>query len=113
MTYPDKNRIILREDVYNRAQGGHGFERLTATHELAHLLIHKNLNIQLARTTESLRAFEDSEWQANCFAGEMLISHQFINQCRSEDDIMKMFGVSRSAARTQLNAFRKDGIVKW
>ena len=49
LTYPDKNEIHIREDVYNRALEGSGRDRLTMAHELFHVLQHEKSNISYAR----------------------------------------------------------------
>ena len=49
LTYPDRNEIQIREDVYERACNDSGRDRLTMAHELFHLLQHEKTNISFAR----------------------------------------------------------------
>lgn len=49
LTYPDRNEIMIREDVYLRACEDVGRDRLTMAHELFHLLQHESENISFAR----------------------------------------------------------------
>jgi hypothetical protein len=42
-----------------------------------------------------------SEWQANCFGGELLMSVDHIHLCRDSWDAMLLFGVSLEAADYQ------------
>lgn len=79
-TYPSKNLIRIREDVYLGAAAGKGRDRLTIAHEIGHLLLHDDDSIALCRLApnEKLRPFEDPEWQADAFAGELLASSYLI-----------------------------------
>src|SRR5438046_857841 len=74
MTFPDERVMHIREDIYERARGGEGRDRLTLAHELAHLLLHSGLRFA-RRAPAGSKAFVQSEWQANCFAGELLVSY--------------------------------------
>ncbi|MCL1914983.1 MAG: ImmA/IrrE family metallo-endopeptidase [Eubacteriaceae bacterium] len=72
-TLPQQNLIRVREDVYHNAIKGDGRARFTLAHELGHLLMHSNGVIALARN-ESIHKYMDPEWQANTFAGELLVN---------------------------------------
>lgn len=43
LTYPQEHLLILREDIYEGALNGVGRDRMTAAHELGHLLMHRNI----------------------------------------------------------------------
>lgn len=104
LTFPEEKEIWLREDVYEGAMEGKGRDRLTAAHELFHLLFHARGQVGFARTgSKKVPAYKDPEWQADAFGGELLIPYdkamhltipQIITEC----------GVSEKAARCQ---FRK------
>jgi hypothetical protein len=111
MTFPDENVMHIREDVYNRARHDQGRDRLTIAHELAHLLLHSGLRFA-RRASASTPAYASSEWQANAFAGELLVSHRHVSQCRTLHDAARLFKVSVAAAEKQWEVFRKDGIIK-
>ena len=102
-TFPSKNVIRIREDVYDRAAAGEGRDRLTVAHEVGHLLLHDNDMIALCRLdpAEKLKPYEDPEWQADAFAGELLASSYLIKGL-SEFEIQTKCGVSSAAARCQL-----------
>ncbi len=104
-TFPDKNFIRIREDVYLRAVLGKGRDRLTIAHEIGHLLMHGEGTVSMCRLEhgETLRSFEDPEWQANAFGGELLASSYLIKGM-SVSEVQKQCGVSASAARVQLNS---------
>ena len=112
LTYPDQRRIEIREDVYDRACEGDGFYRLTVAHEMGHLILHTNIPLARSVAVSDIPAYRSSEWQANCFAGELLVHHDFIGRCGDVDAAMELFGVSRSAAETQWEAFKRDKIIR-
>ena len=101
LTYPERNEINIREDVYEKAYNGSGRDRLTIAHELFHLLQHTSDNVCFARNgSAETPAYRNPEWQANAFGGELLIPHKLINGL-SVNEIMVQCGVSADAARYQ------------
>lgn len=107
-TYPSKNLIRIREDVYLRAATGEGRDRLTIAHEIGHLLLHEDTAIALCRLepNQKLKPYEDPEWQADAFGGELLASSYLI-QNMNEQQVQEKCGVSASAARCQLRALQR------
>ena len=101
-TYPAKSKIVIREDVYERACDGHGRDRLTIAHEIGHLILHSTDKISLARVEKEYEVpiCCDPEWQANAFAGELLAPFRFIKGL-SISEIQRQYGVSEQAARVQ------------
>ena len=102
-TYPSKNLIRIREDIYNRAAEGEGRDRLTVAHEVGHLFLHEDDAIALCRLDpcEKLKPYEDPEWQADAFDGELLASSYLIKRMSAYEVQIKC-GVSSAAARCQL-----------
>lgn len=115
-TYPTKKLIRIREDIYLRAAEGKGRDRLTIAHEVGHLFMHADNCISLCRLTpnEKLKPYEDPEWQANAFGGELLASSYLIKGMKIQD-ISEKCGVSISAARTQIKSLHelKGGDAIW
>ncbi len=101
-TYPAKPKIVIREDIYERACEGHGRDRLTIAHEIGHLFLHGTDKISLARVEKEYEVpiWCDPEWQANAFAGELLAPFRFIKRL-SISDIQVKYGVSATAAKVQ------------
>lgn len=75
-TIPSLNIIKIREDVYEKANNGDGRARFTILHEVGHLLLHDNDRVALCRKSDNatVKAYEDPEWQADVFAGELLMA---------------------------------------
>ena len=103
LTYPDRNEIQIREDVYNRACEESGRDRLTMAHELFHLLQHEKENVSFARIgkSEKIALFRDPEWQSDAFGGELLIPHHLISGMCAEE-IAEKCKVSLAAAKCQM-----------
>ncbi|MGN1154661.1 MAG: ImmA/IrrE family metallo-endopeptidase [Agathobacter sp.] len=106
LTYPDKNEIHIREDVYERACNGVGRDRLTMAHELFHLLQHEKENISFARIGDfgKIPTYMDPEWQATAFGGELLIPHDLVKGMSAEEVASKC-KVSLQAAKYQLTKY--------
>lgn len=101
LTFPDRNEIKLREDVYEGALQGNGRDRLTAAHELFHFLEHSKESIVFARTgSGNITTYTDPEWQANAFGGELLVSYDQARYLTIEE-IADKCGVSKRAAMYQ------------
>lgn len=105
-TFPNKKIIWIREDVYDGAAEGVGRHRFTMAHELGHLYMHKDVNVSYARSKAEVKTFEKPEWQADCFAGELLVPR---NQCLHLDvnEIAEKCKVSPKAAAFQKKRFYK------
>lgn len=103
LTYPDRDEIHIRSDVYERACEGSGRDRFTMAHELFHLLQHEKSNISYARLGDGVKSkmYMDPEWQANVFGGELLVPWD-LTKGMNADEIVDQCGVSMAAAKTQI-----------
>lgn len=102
-TFPGRLLIKLRNDVYGGMCRGMGRDRFTGAHELGHLFLHQD--VSFARRREpSAPIYMDSEWQADTFASSLLIDEELLRRCRTVEEVMETFGVSRAAAEAR---FRK------
>lgn len=113
LTLPKKNIIKLREDVYDDAARGGGFGRFTLAHELGHLLLHRR-EVVFARNqcTSNHKPFEDSEWQADKFAQELLVDVHHVNPYTTINTIADKFSITRRAAEVTFSALKKEGIIQ-
>ncbi len=101
----DDGSIFLKEDVWEGVVNDEGHHRFTVAHELGHAVLHKGqIRVAFARTNngKAHEAFEDSEWQANYFAGQLLAPKHLIEDGSTVEDIANSFGISYSCARVCL-----------
>lgn len=108
LTYPNRNLILLREDVYDGACQGRGRDRFTIAHEIGHLLLHEGVDPRYARRDplKPRPAYLDPEWQSNAFAGYFLMSPQAIHG-KTPLEVANACGVSHEAATVQLKILAK------
>lgn len=108
-TFLNEKTIHIREDIYDNACEGDAFSRATIAHEICHVLLHDTKNISLCRTKEEdrIKTYENPEWQADCFSGELLVSKRLV-QNMSVDEVIKKCKVSRKMASYQLKKYREE-----
>ncbi|WP_197049858.1 ImmA/IrrE family metallo-endopeptidase [Anaerococcus lactolyticus] len=110
-TIPSENLIKLREDIYDKACENDGFSRSTCSHELLHWLQHREETVSFCRKEEDLknrRAYENPEWQANCFSGELLVPKHLVKGM-TIDEIVEECNVTPSMARYQYKKYEEEG----
>ncbi len=107
LTYPNKATIKLREDVYEGAVEGSGRDRFTASHEFGHMLLHTNVSMARSVGLSGHRIFEDSEWQADRFAAELLMPAAVVQTCRNIYEVTEACRVSSQAAEVRWNEIKK------
>lgn len=112
LTAPDLDQVQISESVYAKLLAGDYRARFTIIHEIGHLLKHRNITPSFARSSGH-GFFEDSEWQADCFAAEFLMPPELAARCRNVADIQATFGVSFQAATIRVRNLRKEGVIKW
>ena len=101
-TFPYECKIKIREDIYLKAINGDGFARYCVAHEVGHMLINDIDSISLCKLEngEKLKAYKDPEWQADCFAGELLMYYPLVKNF-NEHQIEIKCGVTARAAKVQ------------
>ncbi len=105
---PELHCVVIKETFYDMDCKGDGFARWTIVHEFAHHILHRNQLASLARKNNTKpRPFEDSEWQADAFACELLIPRYRLQEGITAEEIVERFGVTPAAARRTLGIFRK------
>jgi hypothetical protein len=112
LTIPGQHLIRLREDVYDRACEGKGRDRGTAAHEMGHYILHHDLALPRRMREEDLMPYRSSEWQAKAFAGELLVSAQFVKNGEGATAVARRFGVSDQAAEHQLRVLIREGKIR-
>lgn len=110
-TIPSENLIKLREDIYDKACEGDGFSRSTCSHELLHWIQHREGTVSFYRKEDDLKnrkAYEDPEWQANCFSGELLVPKHLV-KCMTVDEIVEKCNVTPYMAFYQYKKYEEEG----
>lgn len=129
----EKKRIevLASETTYNWLQEGHPRGAYFVAHELGHCLLHTGQLIRLAQMPKAQQAafhrgrsdhqpYEDTEWQANAFAGSLLMPALGLAALEKKRGrlttslIVSEFGVSNEAAgyRLQLYTERKEALLQ-
>lgn len=104
---PCESIIRLKQSVYDGAYDGGGFERMTIMHEVGHYEMIANQPVKLYREFDGIvPAYADPEWQAKCFAGEVMVDRHAVHGM-SPEKIAKVCGVSMQAAIYQWNKYNK------
>lgn len=115
-------KIMIREDVWDKLNNGDERARFTACHEWGHFVLHSNQNIGMSRTEKS-PIYQDSEWQADVFAGSFLMpafkiqEHLLTYDSRDAivnklyTNLIKIFGVSYTAVDVILTQYNKKGLL--
>ena len=107
--YTDSDKIYIREDIYDRAFNGEGRDRFTIAHEIGHYILHTGsemVRFHRIYPGDNVKPYEDSEWQADSFAGEFLCPAQSIKGMDAQDVAAK-YGISIKAANAQLKKSRR------
>lgn len=72
------NFIYLKESVLEEVENGNYRSNFTLAHEFFHYLQHQVLGFKFEEVKDR-KTYEDPEWQANCFAGELLLPDEFLD----------------------------------
>lgn len=111
---PDTVTLTIRESVYVAACQGVPRALFTVAHELGHLILaHRRPAFNRQTQRHSFEVWEDSEWQADQFAAELLmpLPQMIATGLQSADQIAGVFGVSVPAAGRRLKQLRKRGDI--
>lgn len=95
-------KILIRESVFDKASKGSYRDRFTIAHEIGHYFLHCLYgNVSLCRAKENIKPYESPEWQADTFAGELLVNTDDNLKNLSIEDIQQKYEVSRQVAEIQ------------
>lgn len=102
--------IRIKQEVYDNACDGNGRDRMTIAHEIGHYFTLCFCGFKLERnfSNEKVITYRDPEWQAKCFAGELLVPAHLMKGC-SVKQIVSECGVSYQAAKLQYNKINYEG----
>jgi Zn-dependent peptidase ImmA (M78 family) len=106
-----KNEIVLREDVYEGAWDANGRDRFTACHEFAHFLMHREITMPRTRD-DGEKVYCDAEWQADTFAGTLLMSPRHLDRFRDADHAAEQCRMSQQAASVMWEKYKAEGRLR-
>jgi len=99
-TTPENGKIFISESTYDGACDGIPRDKFTIAHEIGHGLLHTLDRVIFTRTSNEIKPYESPEWQANVFAGELLVHTDSIHSL-SVEDIADKYEVSFTVASIQ------------
>lgn len=110
---PESITMHIRDDVFEKACWGDPRARFTIMHELGHGLLGHRRTINRSGAERQPKVYEDSEWQANQFAAELLMPLDVIHshQLNTAIKIERHFRVSYQAAALRLKQLEKRGEI--
>lgn len=96
--------VSIKQSVYDAASYGDPRHRFTLAHELGHAIMHKG-QIGFARAArEDTKIYKNSEWQANEFAGRLLMPDESLRRYQSYGItwLCETFGISKQCLEHRL-----------
>ncbi|PKM09269.1 MAG: hypothetical protein CVV14_00690 [Gammaproteobacteria bacterium HGW-Gammaproteobacteria-4] len=106
------NEIRLRIDVYDGVEQRKGRDRMTLAHEVGHLLLHDAPGLaRKPKNSVDIPPYKSSEWQANAFAGSLLMPIEFLKSARSLREIIDECAVTEEAAATHTRLLTQAGLL--
>jgi transcriptional regulator with XRE-family HTH domain len=106
-----ENVIVLREDVYTGAWIDNGRDRFTACHEFAHFLMHRTVTMARMRD-DGEKIYCDAEWQADTFAGSLLMSTRHLPRFSGPDEAALGCKMSPPAAQVMWAKYQAEGRIR-
>jgi transcriptional regulator with XRE-family HTH domain len=104
------NCIKLRQDVYEGAWNDVGRHRFTACHEFGHHLLHRQVAMPRMRD-DSYPIYRDAEWQADTFAGGLLMSSKHLGRLGCQENAAAQCGMTSMAASVMWSKYQKEGFL--
>lgn len=110
VTHQSRPIITFSEAVYDGLYKDQPRPRMTAIHELGHLLLHTGqYSYAFTRRYDPLI---DPERQADVFAAAFLMPECMFKQVKSIEEAMRRFGVSREAATCRARSLRMWRLIE-
>ena len=105
---PETLTIYLKESTYSFVRNGNPRARFTVIHEIGHMILGHTRTLNREQPGQ-LKDYENSEWQANQYAAELLMPLDIIKerQLLSAPVLSKFFGVSPQAAETRIRKLKR------
>lgn len=108
---PDTVTMHIRLDVFEKACSNDPRARFTVMHELGHGLLGHRRTINRSGNDRKPEIYEDSEWQANQFAAEILMPLDVMRRERLNTacKVENHFNVSSQAAAKRIKQLSQRG----
>lgn len=106
------NFIVFRESVFlaiaDQSHSEHNTHRFTVAHEIGHAMLHQHVHVEgFARRIEPKAAYESAEWQADTFAGYLLVPNRVIERSQfNVPDISTLCRVSQQCAEITVRKYQ-------
>lgn len=111
-TIPEKKLIVIRHDVYEALQDDDPFARYTVAHEFAHIVLDHAVTLHRNAVLGQHKWWEDSEWQANNLAAELLMPVNVVQKLDARPIyIQAACGVSGQAANYRIARLKEAGLI--
>lgn len=105
--WPNDYLIEIREDVYEGARRGCVGDRVTLAHEFGHFVLHREVPLFSQHKLNTVISEENSEWQADCLARELLAPRTLIDLGDKVETVILKFGIPREEAKRQIRASQR------
>ncbi|CDC71371.1 putative toxin-antitoxin system toxin component [Staphylococcus sp. CAG:324] len=92
------NFIYIKEQVLDDYENNIYWSNFTLAHELFHYLQSRILNFKFEDVVEC-KTYEDPEWQANNFAGELLVPKKYLDL--DDEELVNRFKVTMECVLTR------------
>lgn len=106
------NLIVMQDSIYEGLFKNDPFSRYTIVHEFSHIVLNHSVTLHRGAMLGEHGWFEDSEWQANNLAAELMMPVATVKRLNcSAQAIMDRCGVSAKAAQFRLDNLQKERLI--
>lgn len=108
-TIPDRNLIVIRNDVYDGLFDGSVFAASTVVHELCHIALGHAVTLHRGSAAGEHEFYEDSEWQAKAMTAALMMPVAACKLTATPLKLAALCGVSVEAATYRLQRLQREG----
>lgn len=107
-TIPERNVVVLREDVYEKLHADQVYGRSTVIHELSHLALRHHVTLHRGAVAGEHEFYEDSEWQAKALTAALMMPLDAARIAATPRHLAEMCGTSEMSARYRIATLVKN-----
>ena len=109
---PQHGLVVMKNSVYEGLFEDVPFSRYTVAHEFSHLVLDHAVTLHRNAVLGEHEWYEDSEWQANYLAAELMMPVDVIQRIGDRAVLIQSeCGVSSKSATIRLNNLRKENLI--